>query len=190
MIIRPACPHEVPALEALIAASARQLSIGFYTPEQTEAAIAHVFGVDSELVDDGTYLVVELGGQLAACGGWSRRATLFGSDRFSGRVSGCVNPAESPAKIRAFFIAPDFARRGIGKALLQACENAARAAGFTKAELMATLPGVPFYAAHGYTAAKQICQNFDGVEVQFVPMVKTLVLQAKQEVELTDSTIT
>ena len=140
MIIRPARPDEIPALERLIAASARQLSIGFYSPQETEAAIKHVFGVDSELVGDGTYLVVELDGRIAGCGGWSRRATLFGSDRFAQRQIGFVDPAQAPAKIRAFFIAPEFARRGVGAALLDACEAAARAADFTQAELMATLP--------------------------------------------------
>lgn len=174
MIIRPARSDEISAIEQLIAASARQLSSGYYSPQETEAAIAHVFGVDSELVADGTYLVVELDGRIAGCGGWSRRATLFGSDRFAQRQMGFVDPAEAPAKIRAFFIAPEFARRGIGSALLDACEQAARAAGFTQAELMATLPGVPFYAAHGYRAEGEVVQQYDGIALRFVPMRKTL----------------
>lgn len=181
MIIRPARPDEIPALERLIAASARQLSIGFYSPQETEAAIKHVFGVDSELVGDGTYLVVELDGRIAGCGGWSRRATLFGSDRFADRQMGFVDPAKAPAKIRAFFIAPEFARRGIGAALLDACEAAARAAGFTQAELMATLPGVPFYAAHGYRAEGEVVQHYDGIALRFVPMRKSLFEQAGKE---------
>lgn len=182
MIIRPARPDEIPVLERLIAASARQLSIGFYSREETEAAITHVFGVDSELVGDGTYLVVELDGRIAGCGGWSRRATLFGSDRFAQRQMGFVDPSAAPAKIRAFFIAPEFARRGIGSALLDACEQAARAAGFTQAELMATLPGVPFYAAHGYRPAGEVVQHYDGIALRFVPMRKTLFEPSQQEV--------
>ena len=174
MIIRPALPEDVPRLETLIAASARALSIGFYTPEQTEAAITHVFGVDSELVEDGSYLVVEIDGALAGCGGWSRRATLFGSDRYGARASGFVDPALSPARIRAFFIAPEFARRGVGRALLHACEQAAREAGFTRAELMATLPGVPFYAALGFVAGEGLVQDHDGVELRFVAMHKSI----------------
>lgn len=183
MIIRPARPDEIPALERLIAASARQLSIGFYDEAETEAAITYVFGVDSELVGDGTYLVVELDGRIAGCGGWSRRATLFGSDRFAQRQMGFVDPAQAPAKIRAFFIAPEFARRGIGSALLDACEQAARKAGFMQAELMATLPGVPFYAAHGYRTEGEVVQHYDGIALRFVPMRKTLFQPSQQEVE-------
>lgn len=170
--IRPALVHEVPALEALIAASARGLSQGFYTPAQTEAAIAHVFGVDSELVRDGTYLVAEADDGIAGCGGWSQRATLFGGDRFAGRVSGLLDPARDAAKVRAFFVAPHAARRGVGAALLDACETAAAAAGFARTELMATLPGVPFYTAHGYQAETAISLDCGGVAVPFLPMHK------------------
>lgn len=188
MIIRPARPDEITVLERLIADSARQLSIGFYSPQETEAAITHVFGVDSELVGDGTYLVVELGGRIAGCGGWSRRATLFGSDRFAQRQMGLVDPAQAPAKVRAFFIAPEFARRGIGSALLDACEQAAHAAGFTQAELMATLPGVPFYAAHGYRAEGEVVQHCDGIALRFVPMRKSLFELSGKEAD-TDTAI-
>lgn len=193
--VRPATADEIPALERLIAASARQLSHGFYTEAEAEAAIAHVFGVDSELVADGTYLVAErdrsdsdgadlvangghggpAGGPiLAGCGGWSRRATLFGGDRFAGRQSGLLDPARDAAKIRAFFVAPDAARRGVGAALLQACEAAAAAAGFARTELMATLPGVPFYTAHGYVGGAEIALDCGGVPVRFLPMTKML----------------
>jgi GNAT superfamily N-acetyltransferase len=99
---------------------------------------------------------------------------LFGSDRFAARASGYVDPAVAPAKIRAFFVAPEFARRGVGTVLLQACEDAAIAAGFTSAELMATLPGVPFYEARGYVAGSAITQIYDGVSVRFVPMHKPI----------------
>lgn len=174
LCIRPARADEIPALNALITASARILSQGHYTPEETEAAIAHVFGVDSELVADGTYLVVESGGETLGCGGWSRRATLFGGDSFAGRASGLLDPAHDAAKIRAFFVAPAAARRGVGAALLAACEQAARAAGFARTELMATLPGVPFYAALGYVAGSTTTVDCGGVAVRFVAMAKQL----------------
>lgn len=175
--IRIALAEEIPELEALIAASARGLSDGFYTREEAEAAIAHVFGVDSELVADGTYFVATAAddpAQVLGCGGWSRRATLFGSDRFSGRASGLLDPARDAAKIRAFFIAPQAARRGVGAALLRACEEAARKGGFCRAELMATLPGEPFYAAHGYVAEDPVLVDCGGVPVRFIPMSKYL----------------
>jgi GNAT superfamily N-acetyltransferase len=175
LTIRPARADEIPALEALITASARILSQGFYSPEETEAAITHVFGVDSELVADGTYLVVEdAAGDRLGCGGWSKRATLFGGDRFAGRESGLLDPARDAAKVRAFFVAPQAARKGVGAALLKACEAAAAAAGFARTELMATLPGVPFYAAHGYAAQGEISLDCGGVAVRFVPMSKPL----------------
>jgi len=175
LIIRPARADEIPALEALITASARILSQGYYSPEETEAAITHVFGVDSELVADGTYLVVEdAAGDRLGCGGWSKRATLFGGDRFAGRESGLLDPARDAAKVRAFFVAPQAARKGVGAALLKACEDAAASAGFARTELMATLPGVPFYAAHGYAEQGQISQDCGGVAVRFVPMAKQL----------------
>lgn len=170
--IRPATAAEIPALNALITASARVLSQGFYTPAETEAAITHVFGVDSELVADGTYFVVEDATGILGCGGWSRRATLFGGDGFAGRESGLLDPARDAAKIRAFFVAPQAARRGVGAALLKACEDAARAAGFTRTELMATLPGVPFYAANFYLPGDSIQLDCGGVAVGFVPMAK------------------
>lgn len=172
--LRAATPDDVPALETLIARSARRLGEGYYSPQETEAAIAHVFGVDSELVEDGTYFVAELDGRLAGCGGWSRRRTLFGGDRFGGRASGTLDPAVDAAKIRAFFVAPEAARRGVGGAILKAGEDAAAAAGFTRIELMATLPGVPFYTAGGYVAGTPIALDLGGTTVGFVPMHKQL----------------
>lgn len=172
IIIRPALPAETPALEQLIAASARDLSQGFYTPAQIEAAIAHVFGVDSELVTDGTYLVAMQGETVLGCGGWSRRSTLFGGDRFAGRTSGLLDPARDAAKIRAFFVAPQAARRGVGAALLDACEAAAAKAGFARSELMATMPGVPFYRVRGYRDGDAISIDCGGVQVPFLAMHK------------------
>lgn len=172
--IRPARPADVPGLERLIAASARAHSCGFYDEGQIEAAIAHVFGVDTALVADGTYLVAETEGAIAGCGGWSRRRTLFGGDRFAAREPALLDPGTDAARIRAFFVAPGAQRRGVATALLAACEGAARAAGFRRATLMATLPGVPFYAAAGYRAGAAIEHPCGDVRVPFVPMDKPL----------------
>ena len=174
IVIRPAVAGEIVALERLIAASARTLSQGFYTDEEIEAAIAHIFGVDSELIADGTYFVAVAGECVAGCGGWSRRRTLFGGDRFAAREAGLLDPAVDAARIRAFFTAPGWQRRGIATALLRACEAAAGQAGFARMALMATLPGVPFYAAHGYRPEAPIEQACGRVAVRFTPMTKEL----------------
>jgi GNAT superfamily N-acetyltransferase len=173
-VIRAARPDEVPALEALIEASARALSRGFYSDTEMEAAIAHVFGVDSDLISDGTYLVAQDGTAIVGCGGWSRRRVLFGGDRFAARESGFLDPAIDPARIRAFFVAPGRERRGIATALLEACEKGAAAAGFSRMALMATLPGVPFYSAHNYAGAEPIDHPCGSTHVQFLPMTKEL----------------
>lgn len=174
LALRAATAADVPALEMLIAQSARALGRGHYSTAETEAAITHVFGVDSELVGDGTYLVAQSGDRIAGCGGWSQRPTLFGGDRFAARQSGWLDPATDPAKIRAFFVHPDFARQGVGDALLAACEAAASAAGFRTLELMATLPGLPFYRARGFVAGAAQPLDLGGIEVAFVPMTKAL----------------
>ncbi len=173
--IRRATLDERPALERLIAESARELSRSDYSDEQIEAAIATVFGVDTDLIRDGTYYVAEASGELIGCGGWSRRRTLFGGDRYAVRDSGELDPAAEAAKIRAFFVHPAWARRGVGAAILAACERDARAYGFRSLELMATLPGVKLYAARGYEAGGRVAlQIGEGVTVEFVPMRKSL----------------
>jgi GNAT superfamily N-acetyltransferase len=174
ILIRRAVPDEVPALEALVARSARALGQGFYSDAELDAAIAHVFGVDSGLVADGTYLVAERDGALAGCGGWSRRRTLFGGDRFAARDDAVLDPAIDAARIRAFFVDPDHARVGIGRAILDRCEAEARAAGFRAAELMATLSGEPFYRAAGYRPGAAITYQAGATAVPFVPMRKVL----------------
>ncbi|HVK75073.1 MAG TPA: GNAT family N-acetyltransferase [Kofleriaceae bacterium] len=175
--IRPVTLDEVPALERLIAASARGLSQGDYTTAQIEAAIGTAWGVDTELIRDRTYFVVEGAGAPAAvaCGGWSRRKTLFGSDQQPGRESALLDPAVDAARIRAFFVDPAWARRGIGRLLLDRCEAEARAAGFTATELMATLPGERLYAAAGYVAGERIHHPLaGGLTIEFVAMRKRL----------------
>jgi GNAT superfamily N-acetyltransferase len=173
-IIRAAVRSDVPALNRMIADSARALGPPFYSIAETEAAIAHVFGVDSSLVEDGTYLVAEVDGVLAGCGGWSRQRTLFGGDRFAGRQHGFLDPATEAARIRAFFVKAAFARKGVGSVILNACETAARRAGFSTTTLMATLPGVPFYRAHHYVEIQRVVLALGGVDVSFVQMHRRL----------------
>ncbi|MBY0513712.1 MAG: GNAT family N-acetyltransferase, partial [Gemmataceae bacterium] len=132
---RLATPDDVAAIERLIAASARGLCGADYTPAQVEAALGTAWGCDTELVRDGTYYVAEDGGALVACGGWGKRRTLFGSDRRPDRQSDLLDPARDAARIRAFFVHPDWARRGLGRELLARCEDAAKAAGFRAAAL-------------------------------------------------------
>ena len=172
---RPATPADQPVLERLIAVSARELSRGDYSDEQIDAALGSAFGVDTQLVRDGTYYVVESEGEIVACGGWSFRGTLFGTDSHAGRSTAILDPAHDAARIRAFFIRPDWARRGIGKALLEHCESAARARGFRRTELVATLPGHRLYKAAGYLGEERRTYPLrDGVTIDFIPMTKTL----------------
>jgi len=164
---------DLPALDPLIAASARELSRDDYTPEQVEGALGGAFGTDTQLILDGSYFVVEVEGRLAGCGGWSRRRKLFGGDRRVNRDSTELDPARDAAKIRAFFVHPDFARRGLGTQILGRCEQDAMAHGFTRFELMATLPGARLYAARGYQAGEHIEWPLgDGLAIPFIPMSK------------------
>jgi GNAT superfamily N-acetyltransferase len=174
--VRVATPTDVPTLERLIADSARGLAAGDYSGAQIEAALGTAWGVDSELIRDGTYFVVEADGEAIACGGWSRRATLFGADAQPGRESALLDPRRDAARVRAFFVHPDWARRGIGRLLLAHCEAAALAHGFSRAELMATLPGVRLYRACGYVGEARSTHALPGgLTIEFVPMGKQLV---------------
>jgi len=153
--IRLAEARDIPLLRELIEASVRGLQAGDYSAAQLENALRTVYGVDTQLISDGTYFAAE---EIAAsgtallvgCGGWSKRKTLFGGDQFAGREDSLLDPATDAAKIRAFFVHPEWARRGIGGMILEACEAAAEAAGFQRLEMGATLTGVPFYRTKGY----------------------------------------
>jgi GNAT superfamily N-acetyltransferase len=171
--IRPATMEEKPLLEALIARSARGLSTEDYSTEQIEGALRGAFGVDTQLIRDQTYFIAELDGEIVGCGGWSHRKTLFGGDARVDREAGELDPSTDAAKIRAFFIDPNYARRGIGRAILDACERAARAQGFRRFEMMATLPGVRLYQVCGYIAQENVSYPVGGgVTIPFVRMRK------------------
>jgi GNAT superfamily N-acetyltransferase len=154
--LRVATHDDVPAIRALIADSVRGLSAGFYTPAQAESGLRHVFGVDTKLIDDGTYYVVPAPDGIAAAGGWSARRTLFGGDQMKDASDPRLDPARDPARIRAFFVHPSWARRGFGRLLFERCRLDARAAGFSWFELMATLPGEPLYAALGFQVTERV----------------------------------
>lgn len=174
-LLRPATRADQAALQRLIARSARELGAQDYKSEQIEGALQGAFGVDTQLIDDGTYFVVEFDGQLVGCGGWSRRRTLFGSDSARERDAGELDPGTDAAKIRAFFVDPDHARRGIGRSLLERCESEARARGFRRFELMGTLPGVRLYQALGYRPGRLVHYPVaSGVTIEFIPMSKEL----------------
>lgn len=165
---RKALLTDVVALEQLIQVSVRELQAQDYTPAQLEGALAVVYGVDTQLIDDGTYLVAETSDamaeqagaitprQIVGCGGWSKRKTLYGGDRWAKRNDQLLDPRHDAAKIRAFFVHPVWVRRGVGSMILDACETAAKAAGFTRFEMGATLSGVPLYRARGYLELQQL----------------------------------
>ena len=173
MRLRTARPDDVPALEALIADSARGLSGGHYTPAQIESLLQYVFGVDTQLIADGTYYVCEDAGRLAAAGGWSRRRTLYGGDRMNGEEDPLLDPGSEPARIRAFFVHPDFARRGLGRQLLERCLSDTRAAGFRELTLVASLPGEPLYRALGFEVTRRFLLEMpDGAAVEASEMAR------------------
>ena len=157
-VIRKASLEDRTEIGDLIAESVRGLSRDDYNEKQIELSIQTVFGVDNQLIEDETYfVVVNKDERIVGCGGWSKRKTLYGASRYEqSRDSNLLNPKTDPAKIRAFFIHPDFARQGIGTMILDACENEAKAHGFTSAEMMATLPGVKLYQVRGYEGDEQV----------------------------------
>ena len=153
--MRLAREADIPALEVLIPLSVRALQAAHYSPAQMEAALGPVFGVDRRLILDGTFFVAELQSRIVGCGGWSRRQAMFGGDRDRPGEDVLLDPKCDAGRIRAFFIHPDFARRGIGRSILVACESAIQKAGFQSAELVATLTGELLYASSGYTVIER-----------------------------------
>jgi ribosomal protein S18 acetylase RimI-like enzyme len=174
--IRLATLADIPRLRELIRDSVSGLSDQHYSPEQIASALAHVFGVDTQLILDGTYFVAETDAEIAGCGGWSKRKTLFGGDQTKSDQAEPLLDAESEAaRIRAFYVHPKRARQGVGTRILKACETAAAAAGFARVELAATLPGVPLYSASGYAKLGQVDIPLpDGLTLPVVRMEKRL----------------
>jgi GNAT superfamily N-acetyltransferase len=172
---RIATPDDVPAIRALMDRAIGELQRGFLSEAEIAASRA-VMGLDTQLIVDGSYFLIEEGGRLAGCGGWSRRATLYGGDHSAAlRDARLLDPAHDAARVRAMFTDPAFVRRGVGRLILSLCEDAARAAGFTRAEMMATLAGQPLYAACGYVAIERVsAAPVDGVAVPLVRMGKNL----------------
>ncbi len=164
---------DMPALAALMEAAIAELQKPFLDPAQIAASRA-IMGLDTQLIGDGTYFVVEQAGALAGCGGWSRRATLYGGDSSPGRDAALLDPAHDAARVRAMYTHPAFVRRGVGRLILSLCEAAARAEGFTRAELMATLAGEPLYRACGYRPVERLVDDRGGTAVPLVLMGKSL----------------
>jgi N-acetylglutamate synthase-like GNAT family acetyltransferase len=155
--LRHATLADVPALQRLISRSGRELSLPYYTPVQAEAITRHVFGVDTQLIEDLTYFVIEQDDVITACGGWSKRQTLFGGDQVKTGPDPLLDPSKDPARVRAFFVDPSRARQGLGRRLMQECAEKARASGFKALELVSTLPGEPLYLASGFV----VCERFE-----------------------------
>jgi len=165
---------DIPALRELMSLSINQLQDDVLTPEQVRASQA-IMGIDTQLVRDSTYFVVERDGELAGCGGWSKRETLYGGDHSAGRNARLLDPKSEPARIRAMYTHPDHVRQGVGRLILRLCENAAREAGFSRVEMMATLAGERLYSACGYAPIEHVMSApIDGVTVPLIRMGKTL----------------
>lgn len=170
---RQAVPADVPALTALMDAAISELQRGFLDDAQIESSRA-IMGIDTQLIEDGTYFVVEIDGEIAGCGGWSRRATLYGGNQTPGRDTKLLDSAVDAARVRAMYTHPRFARRGVGRLILSLCEEAAAAEGFTRLELMSTLSGEPLYTAYGFEPLERIVDSTGGVAVPCVRMQKSV----------------
>ena len=175
LICRVATEADLEQLNALMGRAISQLQSDFLTPEEI-AASQHVMGLDTQLVRDGTYLLVEADGVIAGCGGWSWRSTLYGGDAsIVAREPYALDPATDAARIRAMYTDPQFARRGVGRQILSACEDAARAYGFSKVEMMATLAGAALYRTCGYHEIEHVrTEPIAGVVVPMIRMGKSL----------------
>jgi GNAT superfamily N-acetyltransferase len=170
---RVATRSDIPALVSLMRAAIDRLQEDFLGEAQIRASHA-IMGLDQQLIDDGTYFVIESAGELAGCGGWSRRATLYGGDHSAGRDSALLEPAHDPARVRAMYTHPEFTRRGVGRLILELCEQAAAAEGFKQLELMATLAGEPLYSAAGFSAIERVEDRSGGVAIPLVKMAKPI----------------
>lgn len=184
--IRQAVAADIPVLRILIDASVRGLQTRDYTPSQIQGALATVYSVDTQLIADGTYFVAESASDapnvplIVGCGGWSKRKTLYGGDQWTGHEAALLDPQQDAAKIRAFFVHPLWARRGIGSIVLEVCEKAAVAAGFTRFEMGATLTGVPLYQARGYVALENLEVPLgNGESLPIVRMEKSLASKSR-----------
>ena|SRR5438105_752464 len=175
--LRLAKEEDIPSLQVLIPLSVRSLQAPYYSSAQIEAALGPVFGIDRQLLGDGNYFVAEQEGQIIGCGGWSKRRSLFGGDESRGAdVNEQLDPKRDPARIRAFFVHPQWARRGIGRSILAACETAILEAHFQNVELVATLAGAPLYASCAYVVVEryQIPMPGGGLSLPVVRMIKPL----------------
>jgi len=170
---RRAVLADVPALTELMEAAIAELQRGFLDDEQIAASRA-IMGIDTQLIEDGTYFVVECDGAIAGCGGWSRRGTLYGGDHTAGRSVRLLDPAAEPARVRAMYTHPAYARRGVGRSILLLCEAAAAAEGFTRLELMSTLAGEPLYTAYGFREVERLADASGGASVPIVRMAKPI----------------
>jgi GNAT superfamily N-acetyltransferase len=173
--LRPAVLSDIPILKALIADSVMVLQAGEYSEAQRRAALGTIFGVDTQLIIDETYFVIEAEGEIVACGGWSFRTTLYGADALEGREDNRLDPLLDAARIRAFFVKPGWTRRGLGGQILKACEAAAISGGFQRFELGATLTGIPLYKAYGYAPIEATeAQMAEGLTLPIIRMGKSL----------------
>jgi GNAT superfamily N-acetyltransferase len=168
---RPATEADADRLRIVMHAAISGLQRGFLTDEQIESSRA-IMGIDNQLIADGTYYVVEHDGVIAGCGGWSRRATLYGGDSTPGRDPHLLDPAVDAARVRAMYTDPAFARQGVGRLILTLCERAAAAEGFTRLELMGTMSGQPLYTAYGFVPVEEVEDDRGGVPVPLVRMEK------------------
>jgi GNAT superfamily N-acetyltransferase len=175
LTIRAASRDDVLALREVMDASISELQRGFISDEQIASSRA-IMGLDTQLVDDGTYYVVEAGDEIAGCGGWSRRATLYGSDSTPGRDAHLLDPSSDAARIRAMYTNPPFARRGVGRLILETCERAAAAEGFTRLELAGTLSGLPLYTSYGFVEVGRRSDGTGGAPVPIVLMERPIQL--------------
>ncbi|WGU40931.1 GNAT family N-acetyltransferase [Phenylobacterium sp. NIBR 498073] len=174
LTIRSAVSGDIPALKAVMDRAIKELLPAFLPPAEVLAS-QEVMGLDTQLIEDGTYYVVEADGAIAGCGGWSRRATLFGGDHSAGRDAALVDPATDPARVRAMYTSPDFTRCGVGRLILATCEAKAKAEGFSRCEMAATMAGEPLYAACGYQRIEPFeAQTSNGVKVPLVRMGKAI----------------